>query len=95
MALKRKKKYEKTLLQLDGTLTTLETQREYLQNASTNMDVLRVMKQAATALKKTNQNLDVDQVHDLMDDLAEQHTVGKRVSTRVISPFRQGCLLLV
>ncbi len=76
MALKRKKKYEKTLLQLDGTLTTLETQREYLQNASTNMDVLRVMRQAASALKKTNQNLDVDQVHDLMDDLSEQQTVG-------------------
>jgi len=79
MALKRKKKYEKTLLQLDGTLTTLETQREYLQNSSTNMDVLRVMRQAATALKKTNQNLDVDQVHDLMDDLSEQHTVGKKI----------------
>ena len=77
MALKRKKKYEKTLLQLDGTLTTLETQREYLQNASTNMDVLHVMRQAASALKKTNQNLDVDQVQDLMDDLAEQHNVGK------------------
>ena len=77
MALKRKKKYEKTLMQLDGTLTTLETQREYLQNASTNMDVLHVMRQAASALKKTNQNLDVDQVHDLMDDLAEQHTVGQ------------------
>ena len=77
MALKRKKKCEKTLLQLDGTLTTLETQREYLQNASTNTDVLRVMKQAASALKNTNQNLDVDQVHDLMDDLTEQHNVGK------------------
>jgi charged multivesicular body protein 4 len=77
MALKRKKKYEKTLIQLDGTLTTLETQREYLQNASTNMDVLHVMRQAASALKKTNQNLDVDQVHDLMDDLSEQQTVGK------------------
>ncbi|CAF1074516.1 unnamed protein product [Adineta steineri] len=86
MALKRKKKYEKTLLQLDGTLTTLETQREYLQNASTNMDVLRVMKQAASALKKTNQNLDVDQVHDLMDDLAEQHTVAEEIANAISSP---------
>ena len=42
------------------------------------MDVLHVMRQAASALKKTNQNLDVDQVHDLMDDLSEQHTVGKK-----------------
>ncbi|CAF0974198.1 unnamed protein product [Adineta steineri] len=87
MALKRKKKYEKTLLQLDGTLTTLETQREYLQNASTNMDVLRVMKQAASALKKTNQNLDVDQVHDLMDDLAEQHTVAEEIANAISSPI--------
>lgn len=77
MALKRKKKFEKTLIQIDGTLTTLEIQREYLQNASTNIDVLRVMKQAAGALKQTNQNLDVDQVHEMMDDLAEQQTVGK------------------
>ncbi|CAF1466273.1 unnamed protein product [Adineta ricciae] len=87
MALKRKKKFEKTLLQLDGTLTTLETQREYLQNASTNMDVLRVMKQAANALKKTNQNLDVDQVHDLMDDLAEQHTVAEEIANAISSPM--------
>ena len=80
MALKRKKKYDKTLLQLDGTLTTLETQREYLQNANTNMDVLRVMRQAASALKTTNQNLDADQVHELMDDLADQHSVGEWLS---------------
>ncbi|CAF3710346.1 unnamed protein product [Rotaria sp. Silwood1] len=87
MALKRKKKFEKTLLQLDGTLTTLETQREYLQNASTNMDVLHVMRQAASALKKTNQNLDVDQVHDLMDDLAEQHTVAEEIANAISSPI--------
>jgi len=86
MALKRKKKYEKTLLQLDGTLTTLETQREYLQNASTNMDVLRVMRQAASALKNTNQNLDVDQVHDLMDDLSEQHSVAEEIANAISSP---------
>ncbi|CAF3127241.1 unnamed protein product [Rotaria sp. Silwood2] len=87
MALKRKKKFEKTLLQLDGTLTTLETQREYLQNASTNMDVLHVMRQAASALKKTNQNLDVDQVHDLMDDLAEQHSVAEEIANAISSPI--------
>ncbi|CAF1525138.1 unnamed protein product [Rotaria magnacalcarata] len=87
LALKRKKKFEKTLLQLDGTLTTLETQREYLQNASTNMDVLHVMRQAASALKKTNQNLDADQVHDLMDDLAEQHSVAEEIANAISSPI--------
>ncbi|CAM4916971.1 unnamed protein product [Rotaria socialis] len=87
LALKRKKKFEKTLLQLDGTLTTLETQREYLQNASTNMDVLHVMRQAASALKKTNQNLDADQVQDLMDDLAEQHSVAEEIANAISSPI--------
>lgn len=87
MALKRKKKYDKTLLQLDGTLTTLETQREYLQNANTNMDVLRVMRQAASALKSTNQNLDADQVHELMDDLADQHSVAEEIANAISSPI--------
>jgi charged multivesicular body protein 4 len=79
LALKKKKKHEKTLLQLDGTLITLETQRESLQNASSNMEVLRAMKQAAGALQKSNQGLGVDDVHDLMDDLAEQQTTGKHL----------------
>jgi len=79
LALKKKKKHEKTLLQLDGTLITLETQRESLQNASSNMEVLRAMKQAAGALQKSNQGLGVDDVHDLMDDIAEQQTTGKHL----------------
>jgi charged multivesicular body protein 4 len=76
IALKRKKKHEKILLQLDGTLTTLEAQRESLQNASSNMEVLRVMRQAAGALKKSNQDIDADHLHELMDDLDEQHHLG-------------------
>ena len=41
-ALKRKKRYEKQLQQLDGTLTTLEQQREALESANTNTAVLQV-----------------------------------------------------
>ena len=41
------------------------------------MDVLHVMRQAASALKKTNRNFDEDQVDDLVNDLPKQHTVGK------------------
>jgi len=52
------------------------------------MDVLHVMRQAATALKKkTNQNLDADQVHDLMDDLAEQHSVAEEIANAISSPI--------
>lgn len=84
MALKRKKKHENALKQIDGTLITLEIQRESLQNAKSNIDVLRVMRSAAGALKKTHDNMNVDDVHDLMDDLDEQNTLGK---TRFIVLF--------
>jgi charged multivesicular body protein 4 len=76
LALKKKKKYEKTLIQVDGTLTTIESQRESLQNAQSNIEVFRVMRGAAEALKKSNGGIDADTVHELKDDLDEQLTIG-------------------
>lgn len=67
-ALKRKKQYEKQLQQIDGTLSTIEFQREALENASTNAEVLSVMGSAAKALKAAHNNMNVDQVrfHQLL-----------------------------
>lgn len=62
-ALKRKKQYEKQLQQIDGTLSTIEFQREALENASTNAEVLSVMGQSAKALKAAHNHMDVDQVY--------------------------------
>ena len=45
------------LNQIDGTLTTLEYQREVLENASSNAEVIRVMGDASRAFKNVNQNL--------------------------------------
>ncbi|XP_016402628.1 charged multivesicular body protein 4c-like, partial [Sinocyclocheilus rhinocerous] len=50
-ALKRKKRYEKQLAQIDGTLSTIEFQREALENANTNTEVLKNMGFAAKAMK--------------------------------------------
>ena len=55
-ALKRKKRYEAQLNQIDGTLTTLEYQREVLENASSNAEVLKVMGDASRAFKNVNSN---------------------------------------
>lgn len=54
-ALKRKKKYEKQLQQVDGTLSTMEFQREALEHATTNKEVLICMGGANKALKMTEQ----------------------------------------
>ncbi|VDI59027.1 poly [ADP-ribose] polymerase [Mytilus galloprovincialis] len=64
-ALKRKKKYEQQLQQIDGTLSTMEFQREALEHATTNKEVLICMGEASKALKMTEQHGDIDHVHDL------------------------------
>lgn len=56
-ALRRKKRYEKQQQQIDGTLTTIEFQREALENASTNTEVLNVMGEAAKALKASHKSM--------------------------------------
>ncbi|CAG2243592.1 PARP2_3_4 [Mytilus edulis] len=65
-ALKRKKKYEQQLQQIDGTLSTMEFQREALEHATTNKEVLICMGGASKALKMTEQHGDIDHVHNLV-----------------------------
>lgn len=89
-ALKRKKRFEKQLQQIDGTLTTIEFQREALENASTNTEVLKVMGVAAKALKGAHNNLDVDKVHDLMDEVAEQQEIANEISDAISNPVGFG-----
>ncbi|XP_067234016.1 charged multivesicular body protein 4c isoform X2 [Chanodichthys erythropterus] len=56
-ALKRKKRFEQQLTQIDGTLSTIEFQREALENATTNTEVLKNMGYAAKAIKEVHQNM--------------------------------------
>ena len=55
-------RYDKQLQQIDGTLSTIEMQREALEGSNTNTAVLTTMNDAAKALKKANADLDVDKV---------------------------------
>nr|BAH71170.1 ACYPI007250 [Acyrthosiphon pisum] len=77
-ALKRKKRYEQQLAQIDGTMLTIEQQREALEGANTNTAVLTTMKTAADALKSAHQNMNVDDVHNMMDDIAESQDYPKK-----------------
>uniref|UniRef100_A0A915ALN1 Charged multivesicular body protein 4b n=1 Tax=Parascaris univalens TaxID=6257 RepID=A0A915ALN1_PARUN len=89
-ALKRKKQFEKQLQQIDGVLSTIEFQREALENASTNAEVLQVMGSAAKALKSAHNDMDVDQVHDLMEDIAEQQEVANEIAEAISNPVGFG-----
>lgn len=89
-ALKRKRRYEKQLTQIDGTLTTIEFQREALENANTNTEVLKIMGLAAKALKNAHENMDVDKVHDLMDEVQEQQEIANEISDAISNPVGFG-----
>ncbi|EFX69136.1 hypothetical protein DAPPUDRAFT_62579 [Daphnia pulex] len=89
-ALKRKKRYEKQLQQIDGTISTIEMQREALEGANTNTAVLQTMGDAAKALKAAHQHMDVDKVHDMMDDIAEQQEVAREISEAISNPVAFG-----
>merc|ERR1711990_360545 len=89
-ALKKKKRYDKQLQQIDGTLTTIEQQREALEGANTNTAVLQTMKSAADALKNAHKGMDVDNVHDMMDDITEQQDVAKEIAEAIANPVAFG-----
>ncbi|XP_065676608.1 charged multivesicular body protein 4c [Hydra vulgaris] len=79
-ALKKKKRLEKQLQQNDGALSTIEFQVEALESSNTNTEVLKSMGFAAKALKSAHQRLDVDDVHDLMDEISEQTRLANEIS---------------
>ncbi|XP_053198128.1 charged multivesicular body protein 4c [Scomber japonicus] len=86
-ALKRKKRLEQQLTQIDGTLSTIEFQREALENSHTNTEVLKNMGYAAKAMKKVHENMDVDKIDDLMQDITEQQDVAREISEAISGPF--------
>lgn len=89
-ALKRKKNYEQQILHIDGVLNTIQNQKSSLENASMNSGVLTVMGDAAKALKSAHNKMDIDKVHDLMEDIAEQQEVANEIASVISSSVGLG-----
>ena len=89
-ALKRKKRYERQLQQIDGTLATIEQQREALEGANIYRAVNQAMVEAAKALKKAHANVDVDKVNDMMNDISKQQDVAREISEAIFNPVAFG-----
>lgn len=78
------------MTQTDGTLSTLEFQREAIENATTNTEVLRTMELAAQGMKKAYQDMDTDKVEELMADITEQQDVAQQISDAISRPLGFG-----
>ncbi|MBN3272623.1 CHM4C protein, partial [Polyodon spathula] len=89
-ALKRKKRFEQQLSQIDGTISTIEFQREALENANTNTEVLKNMGYAAKAIKGAHENMDLDKIDSLMQDITEQQDVAQEISDAISRPVGFG-----
>nr|XP_002125355.1 charged multivesicular body protein 4b-like isoform X2 [Ciona intestinalis]XP_009858985.1 charged multivesicular body protein 4b-like isoform X1 [Ciona intestinalis] len=86
-ALKRKKRFEKQLQNVDGTLSTVELQLEAVQNAESNKLVLDTMKTGAQALKQAHNHMNADEVHDVMDEIDEQKVISDEITTALSGGF--------
>ncbi|KAI7792340.1 charged multivesicular body protein 4c [Triplophysa rosa] len=86
-ALKRKKRFEQQLIQIDGTLSTIEFQREALENATTNTEVMKNLGYAAKAIKGVHQTIDLDKIDSLMQDITEQQEIAQEISDAISQPF--------
>lgn len=82
-ALKRRKRLEKQLNQIDGTLSTIEFQREALESAGMNTEVLKNMNHAARVLKSVHEQFGADDVHDIMDEIQEQTEISEEISAAI------------
>lgn len=89
-ALRRKKKYEAELRSIDGRLINLENQREALEGVDANAAIIESMKFATDALKFAQKKMNVDQVNDIMDEVAEQHELSREISDAISNSFGMG-----
>ena len=89
-ALKRKKRYEKQLQEIDNTLSTIEMQQEALESSTTNTNVLKTMNEAAQALKSAHNQINVDKIHETIEDIGEQLDVAQEISEAISNPISYG-----
>mmetsp|Transcript_2564 Transcript_2564/g.5940 ORF Transcript_2564/g.5940 Transcript_2564/m.5940 type:complete len:250 (-) Transcript_2564:229-978(-) len=71
-ALKRKKMHEKEIAKLRNAVANLEQQAFSIENASTTIDIIQGMKAGRAAAQKIQQQVNIEDVEDLKDDIAEQ-----------------------
>ena len=67
-----------------------EQQREALEGANTNTAVLQTMGEAAKALKHAHADMDVDKVHDMLDEIADQQEVANQIGDAISNPVAFG-----
>ncbi|XP_022162314.1 charged multivesicular body protein 4c-like isoform X2 [Myzus persicae] len=79
-ALKRKNCYEKQASQIEGILSTVIQQRLALESVNTNTVLLNVMESTLNTVKMVDKNINIDDIHKMIDDIAKSHGSTQEIS---------------
>jgi len=82
-AILRKKAHEKSLLNTQNQITTLEQQIYSLEAATLNFETLRVMKDAGLAMKAVHGDMDIDKVEETMETIRESAAVVSEIGDAI------------
>ncbi|XP_046568529.1 charged multivesicular body protein 4b-like [Haliotis rubra] len=86
-ALRRRKRYEKQLQQVDGTTASLEVQLEALTSASVNVEVARCLRLTSEAIQRTFGNMTADKVADLRDEVSDRMEDVEEIGNILAQPL--------
>ena len=86
--LKRKKKMEMEINNLQGIVLTIENQISSLESATINKYVISAIKNGKECIDNTNKEIDVDDVSDLFDEIEEQHEIANNISEIMSRPMK-------
>ncbi|XP_060858951.1 charged multivesicular body protein 4c-like [Metopolophium dirhodum] len=79
-ALKRKICYDKHSSQIEGILLIVIKQRLALESANTNTILVNVMKSSLSTVKMSNENINIDDIHNMIDDITKSHGLTQEIS---------------
>ncbi|XP_046367020.1 charged multivesicular body protein 4c-like [Haliotis rufescens] len=86
-ALRRRKRWEKQLKQVDGTMATLEVQLELLTSASVNVEVTKCLKLTSETMQRTYGNMSADKVADLRDEVSDMMEDAEEIGGILAQPL--------
>merc|ERR1712141_523489 len=65
----------------------IEFQREALENAQSNTEVLKTMELSSKALKGAMGNMDIDKVDDMMADIQDSQDISNEIADAIARPM--------
>ncbi len=85
--LKRKKLYEREAEKIDAGIVNLEQQALSIESSLVTVDIVNAMKTGKKAMQTITSQINVDDVTELQDDIADLHQQEQQINDAMSSPI--------